>query len=82
MNLTKISCISFASPYIFKMATVTGCYENFILDNFHISQQDVMEISFFDNFCISQPIFIKFALKLFLYKCLSFQTRLFLMCVY
>ena len=67
MDLSKISCFSVASHYIFKMAAATGCYENFIFDNFLIFQQGVMETSSFDNFLISQPILVKFSLKLFLY---------------
>ena len=35
-----------------------------------------MKTSFINNFLISQPLLIKFALKLFVYKCLSFQTHL------
>ena len=58
--LITFSCIPLASYYIFKMAAVTGCYENFIIN----------------NILNSQPILIKFAQKLFVYKCLSFQTHL------
>ena len=61
MHLNNFSCISLASHYIFKIAAVTGCYENFI-----------------DNILNSQPILIKFALKLFVCKCLSFQAHLLL----
>ena len=50
--------------YIFKMAAVTGCYENFIY--------------YRNNILNSQPILIKFALKLFVCKCLPFQTHLLL----
>ena len=37
-----------------------------------------MKTSFIYNFLISQLILIKFTLKLFVYKCLSFQTHLIL----
>ena len=37
-----------------------------------------MKTSFINNILNSQPILIKFALKLFLCKCLSFQTLLLL----
>ena len=35
-----------------------------------------MKTSFINNVLNSQPILIKFALKLFVCKCLSFQTHL------
>ena len=35
-----------------------------------------MKTSFINDFLISQQILIKFALKLFVFKCLSFQTHL------
>ena len=47
---------------IFKMAAVTVCYENFIINNIL-------------NF---QPILINFALKLFVCKCQSLQIHLLL----
>ena len=37
-----------------------------------------MTTSFINNILNSQPILIKFALKLFVCKCLCFQTHLFL----
>ena len=37
-----------------------------------------MKTSFINNILNSQPILIKFALKLFVCKCLSFQTHLLL----
>ena len=54
--------LSLASQYIFKMAAVTGWV--------------VMKTSFINNILNSQPILTKFALKLFVSKCLSFQTHL------
>ena len=62
MYLNNFPCISLTSHYIFKMATVTGCYEG----------------SFIRNNLNSQPILIKLILKLFVCKCLSFQTHLLL----
>ena len=62
MHLNNFSYISLASHYIFKRAAVTVCYET----------------SFITNILNSQPILIKFALKLFVCKCLSFQTHLLL----
>ena len=60
MDLNYILSISFASHYIFKMAAVTGCYET----------------SFINSILNYQTILIKFALKLFVSKCLSFQIYL------
>ena len=47
MQLNSIPCISLASHHKFKMAAMTGYYEN----------------TFIRNFVISQPILSKFALK-------------------
>ena len=30
MHHNNVSCISLTSHYIFKMAAVTGCYDNFV----------------------------------------------------
>ena len=62
MHFNQISCISLASHCIFKWRLC----------------QAVMKTSFINNFIISQPILMDFALKLFMNKYLSFQTHLLL----
>ena len=62
MHLNNFSCISLASHYIFKRQL----------------WHDVMKTSFINNILNSQPILIKFTLKLFVCKCLSCQTHLLL----
>ena len=62
MHLNNVSRISLASHYIFKLAAV----------------KYVMKTSFINNILNFQPILIKFALKLFVCECLSFQTHLLL----
>ena len=60
LYVNKMSYISLASHYIRENAAMAGCYKNFLINNFLISQTNL----------------IKFALKLFARICLFFQTYL------
>ena len=54
--MNKFSCISLTYHYIFKMAAMTGCYENFIYNNLLISQLSL--IKFVLKFvCVKMPVF-------------------------
>ena len=52
MYLNNFPCISFTSHYIFKMATVTGCYEgSFIRNNLNFDQAYTKIV------CVQMPVF-------------------------